>query len=397
MSLRIPDGLREATRLTRAGRLAEATALIQQTLRGPAGPDADAVRPTETASTAPRALPASLDALRLPAGQGGHAATSRPTSVFRPKPAALAGRFLDGVVSHAAGTRTYKLYVPSGYVGQAVPLVVLLHGCTQDATDFAAGTRLNEFSEEQTILVVYPEQARSANPSGCWNWFEPAHQERERGEPALIAGITRQIMRDYHVQPRRVYLAGLSAGGAMAVVMGIAYPDLYAAIGLHSGVAYRAAHDLRSALTAMRRGRGASTVPWQGTLGSVPPIARVAPLILFHGDRDRTVHPSNATQIVTQWTGLEAAWRDGSGREALAVTVDHDQVPGGYAFTRSVYGRPDGPSVVEQWMIHGAGHAWSGGSADGSFTDPKGPDASREMLRFFHEHPAEASGSRTAD
>ena len=283
--------------------------------------------------------------------------------------APAAGQWIAGAYTGEAGTRAYKLYLPSGYHGQPLPLVVMLHGCTQSADDFAAGTRMNFLAEAEGLLVVYPEQAAAANSSRCWNWFQPADQQREQGEPSLIAGITRQVMAEHHVDAGRVYVAGLSAGGAMAAIMAAAYPDLYAAVGVHSGLAPGSAHDLPSALQAMQRGgRGA---------GSAAP-GRAIPLILFHGDRDSTVHPRNAEEFIRQWAGASDPPR---------VTLRQGQVPGGRAYSCAVYQDPSGQTLVERWTVHGASHAWSGGSRNGSFTDPAGPDASRELVRFFREHP----------
>jgi poly(hydroxyalkanoate) depolymerase family esterase len=275
--------------------------------------------------------------------------------------------FVEDTYKNAAGSRAYRLFTPSGYRGQAIPLVIMLHGCTQSPEDFAAGTRMNFIAEEQTCLVAYPAQRTEANQSKCWNWFRPADQERGRGEPSLIAGITRQIMRDYSVDPRRVYVGGLSAGAAAAAVMGATYGDLYAAIGIHSGLACGAATDLPSALIAMRQGGGAEVMPGGGS-----PM----PTIVFHGDRDTTVHSNNGDRIVRQSVG---------GMRTKAK-VHRGRVPGGHAYTRTVHIDGGGHGILEHWEIHGAGHAWSGGSPAGSYTDPDGPDATREMLRFFLEH-----------
>ena len=279
-------------------------------------------------------------------------------------------QFGEHVFANQAGSRAYKLYVPSGYNKQPLPLVVMLHGCTQSADDFAAGTRMNDLAEEGTFLVAYPAQAQSANASKCWNWFSLADQQRDQGEPSLLAGITRQIMRDFRVQPGRVYIAGLSAGGAAAAIMGATYPDLYAAIGVHSGLACGAASDIPSAFAAMRQGRS-DLARARGRAG------RAVPTIVFHGDRDTTVNPVNGDQVIAQ---SKAA-------AELRTTVTTGEASGGIRYTCTVQTDENGHSILEQWVLHGAGHAWSGGSAAGSYTEPRGPDASREMMRFFLQCP----------
>jgi poly(hydroxyalkanoate) depolymerase family esterase len=288
------------------------------------------------------------------------------------------GKFLAKSYSSEAGSRVYKLYVPSRYRGQSLPLIVMLHGCSQSPDDFAAGTRMNLYAEDQNCFVAYPAQPISANASKCWNWFLPSNQERGRGEPSLIAGITRQIISDYSIDAERVYAAGLSAGAAAAVILAATYPDLYAAIGVHSGLACGAASDIPSAFAAMRQSQPAAR---RRPGRSFPPgvVSRTVPAIVFHGDHDKTVHPHNGDQVVSQL-------RNDTNTE-LRVTVRHGQVPGGRAYRRTLYLDANGQMIFEQWIIHEAGHAWSGGSAAGSYTDPHGPDATREMLRFFLEHP----------
>jgi poly(hydroxyalkanoate) depolymerase family esterase len=321
----------------------------------------------------PEALRGFLDRIGQPGSLGGLDGLVGPGPARAPVPLPEGARFEERTFANEAGSRTYKLYIPSGYTGQPVPLVVMLHGCTQAPDDFAAGTRMNELAEEQTFLVAYPAQAQSANVSKCWNWFNAADQQRDRGEPSLIAGITRQIMGDFSVEPGRVYVAGLSAGGAAAAIMGSAYPDLYAAVGVHSGLACGAARDMPSAFAAMRQG-GA---PQYG--GAEQPV----PTIVFHGDRDTTVNPVNGDQVIAQS-------RAGSD---LQTTVSRGQAPGGISYTRTVACDDSGHPMLEHWVLHGAGHAWSGGSPSGSYTEPRGPDASREMMRFFLEHPKPRAAS----
>jgi poly(hydroxyalkanoate) depolymerase family esterase len=278
----------------------------------------------------------------------------------------LPGHFIDASYTNHAGTRDYKLYVPASYSSQGspglAPLLIMLHGCKQHPDDFALGTGMNAVAEDYGCLVAYPAQTTQANASRCWNWFSAIEQRRDQGEPSIIAGITREVMTRYAVDPNQVYAAGLSAGGAMAALMGTLYPELYAAVGVHSGLPFAAAHDLPSALAAMK-----------GELKRRPKAGRAAPVIVFHGDRDTTVHPINGDELIRQRRR----------HPGEVVAVEPGRVPGGHAYTRNVHRRPDGSIDAEHWVVHGAGHAWSGGDALGSYTDAKGPSASREMMRFF--------------
>jgi poly(hydroxyalkanoate) depolymerase family esterase len=419
----------EATRLTRAGRLTEATALLQRVLRSETARNATSDSIWKAADTPPQRVPHIIDVVAKtievanprpssrtgqafrtadpslrPAGRAegtarphmpgalcsfldrvkrmgsapGIGGVAHPSPVREPDVVPDGGQFVTALYSNRTGSRTYKLYVPSGYCGQALPLVVMLHGCTQSPDDFAAGTRMNALAEERTCLVAYPAQAASANASKCWNWFNPGHQQRGQGEPSLIAGITRQVMRDYSVDPQRVYVAGLSAGAAAAVIMGITYPDLYAAIGAHSGLAWGTASDLHSAFAVMRQGEAVAVLRSDGAAADGE-YRRTVPTIVFHGDQDKTVHPRNGDQIIAQARADTTM--------DLRTSVQHGRVPGGHAYSRTLHADASGRTVLEQWVIHGAGHGWSGGSPAGSYTDPRGPDATQEMLRFFLEHP----------
>jgi len=399
MKMTVPPDILEATRLTRQGRLAEATSFIRRMLRGGEGPGvSDDATLGETGSvelnldagpTGSTSTGSLMPALELPRRPGaevgwlGAMILSTPRTVPSPTEAdpdevARHGRLLIATYSTKLGSRDYKLYVPGGYKGQPLPLVVMLHGCTQSADDFAAGTRMNAMGEERNFFVAYPVQPSSANGQRCWNWFSPANQRRGLGEPALIAGITRQISADYAIDPNRIYVAGLSAGGAAAAIMGATYPDLYAAIGVHSGLACGAASDLTSALSVMSRG-GAKSSRHSVRSTWFHGQDRLVPTIVFHGDHDRTVHPRNGDHVIDQF-GSTAAGK-------LRAVTEPGHVPGGRTYSRTSYSDVTGKVVFENWVVHGAGHAWSGGSPTGTFTDPRGPDASREMIRFFYEHP----------
>ncbi|OUM00857.1 extracellular catalytic domain type 1 short-chain-length polyhydroxyalkanoate depolymerase [Variovorax sp. JS1663] len=347
----------QASQLTRSGDLHAATAAIQAALRGATQVPTQAGQPDDVIDVEARVLPP-------------YAPTSEEGVAVPPREADAAGTFITGSFADAgAGRRDYKLFVPPQAGQAALPLVVMLHGCTQGPDDFAAGTAMNEAALAQGFFVLYPAQSRQANPQGCWNWFKHSHQKRGRGEPALLAGMTRDVMARHAIDPRRVYVAGLSAGGAMAAILGEAYPDLYAAIGVHSGLAAGAAVDLPAALMAMQGG-GA---PRQSSASGVPTI-------VFHGDADSTVHASNGEQVVAASTGA------GGAAEVERVTA-----PGSRHTTRKVHRAQDGRVLAEHWVVHGGPHAWSGGSAKGSYTDPRGPDATAEMLRFFFEHPRTAT------
>ncbi|MDM0052935.1 PHB depolymerase family esterase [Variovorax sp. J22R115] len=269
----------------------------------------------------------------------------------------------------------HSLYVPATAPRHGAPLAVMLHGAGQDPGDFAAGTTMNLAAERHGFVVLYPAQPSSANAHQCWNWFEPAHQTRSAGDPARIAALTLQVAREQGVDIDRIYVAGLSAGGAMAALLGDLFPDVYAAVGVHSGLAARAGTDLSSGLAALRGAPREASVP------------REMPTIVFHGDRDAVVHPLNGTQVIEASLGADCAFK----------SCEHTG-PDGRRFTRRNYLHEGSGVRGEHWTLHDAAHAWSGGSLGGSFADPLGPDASEEMLRFFEtQRRIPSHGSRAAD
>ena len=298
----------------------------------------------------------------------GAPAASAPRPAAADTSAAGESAFLAETYEGPEGRRPYKLFVPGGYHGQPVPLIVMLHGCGQSPDDFAAGTRMNGAAETHCCIVVYPGQVESANAGRCWNWFNAGDQRRDHGEAALLADLVRGVARRYAIDPARIYAAGLSAGGAAAAVLGATYPELFAAIGVHSGLPCGAARDMQSGFMAMGK-------PSQGRK-----LSHSLPAIVFHGDRDNTVHPGNADGVIIQ----------AMAGTAVHPRVHQDRAPGGRSFIRTEYLDSFGKILLEQWVVLGGDHAWSGGSSDGSFTDPRGPDATFEMMRFFLAHPKAA-------
>jgi poly(hydroxyalkanoate) depolymerase family esterase len=386
-----------ATLLTRGRKLMEATRVIQAALTGrrtaTAGKSASPPQPEQRLS--PRLNEARPPAAANPQPAGHGPQPSKPrrplgevlealrrgrpridallrTPVHKPPhaPAIPEGaQWLTRSFSCAAGTRGYRLYIPASARRRPAGLIVMLHGCKQDPEDFAIGTDMNAVAESRGLLVAYPEQIRSANPSSCWNWFNPGDQQRDMGEPSIIAGLTRDIIAEYGVAKGRVFIAGLSAGGAMAAVLGETYPDLYAAVGVHSGLAAGSARDLVSAFAAMR-GEDGGFERMPGGNGRAPRPRT----IVFHGSADPVVAPVNAERVVAAASGPA---------KANTVRQEQPRSASGRTVTRNIVAGADGRAIVEFWLIDKGGHAWSGGNSGGSFVDPEGPSASREMVRFF--------------
>ncbi|WP_409568431.1 alpha/beta hydrolase family esterase [Methylobacterium sp. J-072] len=390
----------EATRLTSLGRLDEATALIQRsfgyTTAPPPEPEAPAPQSPPPRDDAPgtvrrKAAAETRNASRgsitepavrvrkavgkvvsglAPMLKGLSRPRRAPAKPSAPREPVRESRFVALSHTEPAGSRDYKLFIP-GNPAEPAPLIVMLHGCMQNPDDFAAGTGMNVLAEREGFFVVYPGQSRQAHVQRCWNWYEPRDQRRESGEAAIIAGLTRAVMADHPIDPARVYIAGMSAGGAAALNIARAYPDLYAAVGVHSGLAAGCARDIGSALMAMQVGApGLGTAP---SFGASPTGQRI-PTIVFHGEDDGTVSVRNADQVLAQ-------------ANVAGLTPGSETFEGrGHPFTRTRYRDETGRVVVEDWRVRGAGHAWSGGRPEGSYTDADGPDASRAMLDFFAEH-----------
>lgn len=302
------------------------------------------------------------------------------------------GAWQSGIARANLGSRQYKLWIPAALDPQKpAPLVMMLHGCTQRGEDLAAISGMNSLADRERFLVIYPEQSRRANFLKCWNWFEAHHQARGAGEPAILAEVVREMQRLYNVDADRVYVAGVSAGGAMAVVMGAAYPDLFAAIGVFAGVEFKAATSRTSAFGLLRH--GAPDPVRQGRLAfeamSVGvrerPKTRM-PVIVFQGSHDHRVPRGAADQVIAQWAETNACMAGSSGEKAdpLMEQVREGSVTNGYTFTRHVYSDGDG-LLMEKWIVHGLGHAWSGSPQPSRYGDPKGPNASAEIWRFFRE------------
>lgn len=386
MNKTFTEGIARATALTRAGNLQDATALIQSLLgRAPAGTgsagngnpadddviegdftqiDADGPQPpaTPTRPVAQKPRTRLSETLRRIAAGGmpAHGPLSLPETPIPP-----GARFLSLTHTSPDGALGYRLYVPASRPGAALPLIVMLHGCTQTPEDFAAGTGMNALAEEFGCVIAYPAQPMMANAQRCWNWFRPEDQGRGRGEPAMIAGLTGDILRDHPIDASRVYIAGLSAGAATAVIVAAAYPEVFSAVGAHSGLPAGSAHDVPSAFSAMRSGSRAT------------PHQTGVPTIVFHGSADTTVHPVNAAAIISQ--AIHAM-------PGLQCHTQTGRSEGGRRFRKTAHQNTDGRPMAELWEVEDAGHAWMGGKSHGSYTDPSGPDASRHMIRFFLHH-----------
>ncbi len=367
MKYRVLDVMNEALGLVKKSDLTAATALIRKALSGDAAPadEREGLARPDRPSAKVIPLPP-----RRPLGETLRALRVRPSRPPAPAPGLepapdLGERFLKRTYRGPAGSLDYRLYLPPDHERRNLALVLMLHGCTQNPEDFALGTRMNALADEFGLIVAYPHQPRRANANGCWNWFDKKHQSRGSGEPAKLAGLAEALAKEFGVGAKRIFAAGLSAGGAMAEVLSATYPDVFAAVGVHSGLPYRSAHDVPSAFAAMN-GNGAVDSPGRANDGRRRKI-------VIHGGADQTVHPDNGERILAEAErgspGLKRIDRDfeaGGGRARVTALKDEE-------------GRP----VVERWLVEDGGHAWFGGDSRGSYTQSAGLDASRVMVRFF--------------
>ena len=276
--------------------------------------------------------------------------------------------FREGLFQCDAGSRAYRLYVPSTAPEGVTGVVFMLHGCTQTAEDFAAGTNMNALAEEYGFAAVYPQQSRGDNAQSCWNWFSPGDQRRDRGEPAILSGLAHKVMEEFDAPRDQCFVAGLSAGAAMAVILGETYGDVFAAVGAHSGLPYGSAKDVPSAFAAMA-GNGQESLARQSD-------SKPVRTIVFHGTADATVHPSNGYRIARNAANKAAG---------QLIETEKQDTASGRSYSRTTTSYMNGTTTLEHWVVEGLGHAWSGGQPGASYTDPKGPDASAEMIRFFYD------------
>jgi poly(hydroxyalkanoate) depolymerase family esterase len=299
-----------------------------------------------------------------------------------------AGRPRAGSQGRAGGGPRAEVHVPARAAGAALPLVCMLHGCNQDAASFAAATRMNELADRHGFAVVYPQQQRNANQQGCWNWFDPAHQTRGGGEPAAIAAIVGELVGGSSgpsIDRGRVFVAGLSAGGAMAAILALTYPDVFAAVAVHSGLPYGVAGNVPGAFEVMRRGAASETGIGEAAHAAMGGHERPVPSLVIHGCADRTVAPLNGEQLLRQMMSANRLAAPALCDPDPARPARRSESAAGdrHAYTTSEWHDARGELLHQSLLVDGLGHAWSGGTPGGSFTDPRGPDASAAIWRFF--------------
>jgi poly(hydroxyalkanoate) depolymerase family esterase len=307
--------------------------------------------------------------------------------VAAPVPARAGGM----VVSGTSGPRSYQLYVPGGYSGAPLPLVMMLHGCTQDPSNFMAGTRMNDRGEANGFFVLYPGEPSTIQSLSCWQWFDGADQMRGSGEPADLVAMLDQVASQYAVDASHVYVAGISAGAAMAVILGATYPDRFAGIGVGAGVEYGATTSGISGSASVQSSGGPDpAMQGQAAFAAMGAAKRVVPTIVIYGTQDAIVAPVNDDQVITQWATTDGL--AGAMLPASPDAVEHGAVPGGHTYTTSTWHDVrTGAPVLRKIAVDGMGHAWSGGDTAGTYTDPMGPNASDAVWAFFSGGPSPGS------
>ncbi|MEO7971727.1 MAG: PHB depolymerase family esterase [bacterium] len=318
--------------------------------------------------------------------------------------AAYGGSWAGGTVKNSFGSRDYKLWLATGYRKEKpVPLVLMLHGCMQKADDLAALSGMNDLADVNNFLVAYPQQVATANPLSCWNWFDPNHQAREAGEPALIAAVVQDIRAGYNIDEKRIYVVGISAGGAMAVVMAATYPELFAGLGVMAGVEFKAGTTVAGGLAAMKSGgpdpNQQGLLAFQSMQQALGAAKKRMPVIAFHGMKDPYLNPVNTDQLIAQWAQTNDYLDDGKDNDSVSIqspVATKGAVPNGYSYTRSQYKDSKGRLLIEKWIVEGLGHAWSGSPIASQFADAKGPKASAETWRFFTETSLVSPASKPA-
>ncbi len=381
--------MRQATDLTRAGRLKEAVAVLQAGLGFGSRPTNNTARNGEPKSGEEHLYAKEIHGEHIHVERGQSEQIQIPPEVDADEPSPMPppiredvaidsapSSFTDGAFELNGKTHHYKLFVPGGVAPVARPMIVMLHGCTQNPDDFALGTDMNNIAGAAGWVVLYPAQSARANPRMCWSWFNGG-PEPGSGEPAWIAALTRRVQDEQRIDPARTFIAGLSAGAAMAVLTVEMHPTLFKGVGVHSGLAAHAAANVMEALSVMKHGPRARPKRFYST--DAPASNPIIPVIVFHGDADKTVDPENAEHVIEQAVAHAKQAEPGM----IVSEMENKGSADGRSYTQVIYTGTANRPIAEYWRLHGAGHAWSGGNERGSHTSADGPDASVEFLRFF--------------
>lgn len=304
------------------------------------------------------------------------------------------GEVVVGTCSVDAGKRSYSLHLPRN--GSYEHLVVMLHGCVQPARDFAVATNMNGAAAARGWPSLWPEQPARANLMRCWNWFAAKHQSRDGGEAAILGAMIAEVCERYGIAQGRVLLAGASAGAAMASIIAVTYPELIGALAIHSGAPFGAATNVFAGLSLMKKGHSDPVALGALAHRAMGERAKPIPAMVLHGGQDRAVHPHNGTRAAQQWavTNLLALGqmdRASMVPQPASETAHHED--GRYDAVVVRYQDDAGRTLAEEWRIPKLGHAWSGGSPEATYTDPRGPDATAAMIDFFSHSTEQFSSS----